>query len=254
MGSGLPRSANILIAPCQGSHTNIALFWDVWSEAGLMIHIDSWVAQYTGRFPLSFSEVNTYILWYVYGVLSLRHRVVALWYGSFWNGLWLFTPVWYWQVPVLSDAYAYRLSPDPDAYAYLRFGLLHSVERNVCLLRSPMLWGRHRLQAGHTSCFRLSRDLSCHGPIACLLSDDGHSFVSDVFKLAAYICYKCMLSSPTITRVWILALHHRVVAQWYGSFWKWLAPLHSNLVLICICFQRCLWVSSETRSRWLCVS
>ena len=37
-------------------------------------------------------------------------------------------PFWYLCVLVLSDAYAYRLSPDPDAYANLRFGLLRSVE------------------------------------------------------------------------------------------------------------------------------
>ena len=30
--------------------------------------------------------------------------------------------------------------------------------------------------------------------------DDGPGFVSDVFGLAAYICYKCMLSSPKMTR------------------------------------------------------
>ena len=55
-------------------------------------------------------------------------------------------PFGYLFVPVLSDAYTYRLSPDPDAYAYLRFGLLYSVEWNVCLLKRAMLWGWRCLQ------------------------------------------------------------------------------------------------------------
>ena len=154
------------------------------------------------------------------------HYVTVWWPNDmavFENGSRLFTPVWYWHVPALSNAYAYRLSPDPDAYAYLRFGLLHSVERNVCLLRSPMLWGRHRLQAGHTSCFRLSRDITCSEPNVCLLSDDGPGFVPGVFGLAAYIWYKCMLSSLRMTRARTMVLSVRV--SWNASLRK---NRHSN--------------------------
>jgi hypothetical protein len=73
-------------------------------------------------------------------------------------------------------------------------------------------------RAGHTSCFRLSRDLTCPGPIACLLSDDGPGFVSDVLELAAYICYKGMLSSPKMTRVRMTVHSGRVL--WNASLRK----------------------------------
>jgi hypothetical protein len=38
-------------------------------------------------------------------------------------------------------------------------------------------------------------------PTVCLLSDDGPGFVLDDFELAAYIRYKCMLSSLRMTRL-----------------------------------------------------
>ena len=47
-------------------------------------------------------------------------------------------------------------------------------------------------------------------PAVCPLSDDGPGVVSDVFGLAAYICYKCMLSSPRMTRARTMVLSIRV--------------------------------------------
>ena len=47
-------------------------------------------------------------------------------------------------------------------------------------------------------------------PAVCLLSDDEPGFVSDVFELATYTCYKCMLSSPRMTRVRMTVLSGRV--------------------------------------------
>jgi hypothetical protein len=47
-------------------------------------------------------------------------------------------------------------------------------------------------------------------PAVCLLSDNGPGFVSDVFRLVAHICYKCMLSSPRMTRVRMTDLLRRV--------------------------------------------
>ena len=80
-------------------------------------------------------------------------------------------------------------------------------------------------RAGHTPCFRLSRDLTCPGTIVCLLSGGGPGFVSDVFGLATYILYKRMLSSPKMTRVRTMALSGR--ASWNTSLIK---NLRSNYV------------------------
>ena len=118
----------------------------------------------------------------------------------------------YLFVPVLSDACAYRLSPDPDAYAYLRFGLLASfcgmkrmsVETSDAV-RSTVPPG---LALPHVSACLVT--LRVPDPAVCPLSDGEPGFVSDVFGLAAYICYKCMLSSPRMTRVRMTVLSGRV--------------------------------------------
>ena len=47
-------------------------------------------------------------------------------------------------------------------------------------------------------------------PAVCLLSDDGPGFVSGGFELSAYIWYKCMLSSPRMTRARTMVLSGRV--------------------------------------------
>jgi hypothetical protein len=75
-------------------------------------------------------EISTYTISYVYDVRTL---ITSLCGGlMIWELLEVprapSLPFWYLFVPVLSDVYAYRLSPDPDAYASCRFGLLHSVE------------------------------------------------------------------------------------------------------------------------------
>ena len=112
--------------------------------------------------------------------------------------------------------YVYRDSAIPMRIVWImvQMHLCISVSTYVCWdQRCCEVDGASR--AGHTSCFRLSRDLTCPGPNVCILSDDRSGFVSDVFRLATYICYKCMLSSPKMTRARTMVLYSHV--SWNAS-------------------------------------
>jgi hypothetical protein len=135
--------------------------------------------EYTGRFPSNFSMVTL--------TLSLMHATSCHYITVWWSN----------DIGSCEMARAFSISYGTDAYrdsAIPMRILWIIVQMHLCIMESTYVCWDQRCcevdgasRAGHTSCFRLSRDLTCPGPIVCLLSDGGPGFVSDVFGLATYI-------------------------------------------------------------------